>query len=122
MNSTLKEELKKRIKIRQDNLIIDLTDITLSLNEEILNYILKRFEKLLLNESTESSSSSSSLSSTNNTNNLIGSIKWNSKSYLNLNLKCKKIMDKLESHLLKINESFVMFQTDYVHCLLCYHV
>jgi len=111
MNSTLKEELKKRIKIR-DNLIIDLTDITLSLNEEILNYILKRFEKLLLNESTESST---------NTNNLIGSIKWNSKSYLNLNLKCKKIMDKLESHLLKINESFTMFATDYVHCLLCYH-
>ena len=45
MNSTLKEELKKRIKIK-DSLIIDLTDITLVLNEEILNYILKRFEKL----------------------------------------------------------------------------
>lgn len=110
MNSAMKEDLKKRL--RHDSLSIDLTDIQ-SLNEETLNYIVKRLEKFVISSSSSSSASDSSFN--------IGSIKWNTKSYANLNTKCRKIMEKIENYLVNNNDSFEMFPSDYVLCLLNTH-
>lgn len=94
MSSPFKEEIEKLIQ--QNDLILDLTSLS-TIKNETLDFILDNVKKI--------------------TN--IGKIKWN-KTALNESFKPK--IDKIEKQLIKNNEQFTCYPSDFIHCLMSYHV
>jgi hypothetical protein len=99
MNASFREEIESLI--RNDDLVLDLTH----LNEEEITHELADF---ILDLSKTVSN--------------LGRIKWNKNSLKSLDADLKAKIERITEQLIKNNLSFTRFPSDYIHCLMSYHV
>ena len=99
MNAAIREEIENLLQ--NDDLVLDLTHLNeKEITHELADFILEKSKTL----------------------SYLGRIKWNKNSLKSMGVELKVKFEKITEQLIKNNALFTRFPSDYMHCLMSYHV